>query len=169
MRSIHEQSARDRALVEDPEGVLASDLMLELEGLVGRLHQCHTACEQVLHSLGAGSVIANRLLTALIREELTGIADYLETLAANTSLLAPSHVPREPAARDRHALTIREAGQKLLTEGRPLIRRYAEGWATGMNTCSVCGQSFTAKRTDAHLCSQNCRSKRYRDRKKANS
>jgi ribosomal protein S14 len=160
MRSIHEQSQRDRDLGTEPEGVIASDLMLELEGLVGRLHQCHTNCEQVIHSLGAGSVLANRLLTALIREELTGIADYLETLAANTSLLAPSHVPREPAARDRHALTIREAGQKLLTEGSPVRR---------MNTCSVCGQPFTAKRTDAHLCSQNCRSKRYRDRKKANS
>jgi len=158
MRSIHEQSQRDRDLGTEPEGVIASDLMLELEGLVGRLHQCHTACEQVLHSLGAGSVIANRLLTALIREELTGIADYLETLAANTSLLAPSHVPREPAARDRHTRTIRNAGQKLLTEGSPPV--------TPMNTCSVCGKLFTAKRTDAHLCSQNCRSKRYRDRRK---
>ena len=159
MRSIHEQSKRDRALVEDPEGVLASDLMLELEYLVGQLHQCHTACEQVMHSLGAGSVLANRLLTALIREALTGVSDYLETLAANSSLLSPSHVPREPAARDRHPRTIRDAGQKLLTEGSPPV--------TPMNTCSVCGKLFTAKRADAHLCSQNCRSKRYRDRKKA--
>ena len=158
MRSTHEQSARDRALVEDPEGVLASDLMLELEYLVGQLHQCHTACEQVLHSLGAGSVLANRLLTALIREELTGVSDHLQTLAANTSLLSPSLVPRSPGDRDRHTRNIRDAGQKLLTEG---------SLVTPMNTCSVCGKLFTAKRADAHLCSQNCRSKRYRDRKKA--
>ena len=118
MRSIHEQSARDRDLGTDPEGVIASDLMLELEGLVGRLHQCHMACEQVIHSLGAGSVIANRLLTSLIREELTGVSDYLHTLSANTSLLAPSHVPRSSGDRDRHTRTIREAGQKLLTAGR---------------------------------------------------
>ena len=158
MRSIHEQSKRDRDLGTDPEGVIASDLMLELAALVGRLHQCHMACEQVMHSLGAGSVIANRLLTALIREELTGVSAYLHTLSANTSLLSPSHVPREPAASDRHTRKIREAGQKLLTEGSLVTR---------MNSCSVCGKSFAAKRADAHLCSQNCRSKRYRDRKKA--
>lgn len=158
MRSIHEQSKRDRDLGTDPEGVIASDLMLELEALVGRLHQCHMDCEQVIHSLGAGSVIANRLLTALIREALTGVSDYLETLAANTSLLSPSHVPRSPGDRDRHTRKIRDAGQKLLTEGSLVTR---------MNSCSVCGKSFAAKRADAHLCSQNCRSKRYRDRKKA--
>ena len=33
-----------------------------------------------------------------------------------------------------------------------------------MTTCRVCGQGFTAKRSDARYCSPACRQKAYRDR-----
>ncbi len=51
----------------------------------------------------------------------------------------------------------RQKGHRDRKRGGPPVVRVC--------TCSICGQAFEARRSNAYLCSPTCRQQRYRDRK----